>query len=296
MSSKSPHSHGHDDTCWPASTTPRLSASSGQVFAASSVCQSQEATTTSATTRPAWRIDNTLRMRPCQCGTSWWSAPTAHVCASTLARQSARWRSRTTTSRWSAMGPLRGEASPTAQGRTELCSPIRTMSLAPPSRPQRSVRPTVSAPGAVAATLEAAAHTPAVAGGDVMAAPPQQPSAWPAQPPSAVPGADTRGGGGGGADMAVPPQPPSAVTAQPPGLAASTAMSTHQQPPAGPLPAVAATAAPAQQPPAAPLPAAANQQQVVPHWTYDASGQWIWTDWDSWRWTDARGWWQVPMQ
>ena len=41
----------------------------------------------------------------------------------------------------------------------------------------------------------------------------------------------------------------------------------------------------------------ANQQQFVPDWTKDASGQWIWADWDRWRWTDARGWWQVvPMQ
>ena len=110
--------------------------------------------------------------------------------------------------------------------------------------------------------------------------------------------------------MAVPPQPPSAVTAQPPELAvpqqpsaspkakaaaqrlaelagmndatcerivAAAAASSQQQPPAGPLPAVAATAAPAQQPPAAPLPAAANEQQFVPHWTSDDSGQWIWT-------------------
>ena len=144
-------------------------------------------------------------------------------------------------------------------------------------------------------TRGGSARTRGGGGRAAMAAPPQQPSASPAQPPSAVPGAYTRGGRGGAA-MAVPPQPLSAVTAQPPGLAASTAMSSQQQPPAGPLPAVAATAAPAQQPPAAPLPAAANQQQFVPDWTYDASGQWIWTDWDSWRWTDARGWWQVPMQ
>ena len=124
---------------------------------------------------------------------------------------------------------------------------------------------TVSAPGLrgprgslVDDTLEAAAHTPAVAGG---------------------------------AAMAVPPQPPSAVTAQPPGLAAPTAMSFYQQPPAGPLQAKAATRA---------LQAGldlkgagrgagrpgwddaggdkghdedANQQQFVPDWTCDASGQ-----------------------
>ena len=120
--------------------------------------------------------------------------------------------------------------------------------------------------------------------------------------------------------MAVPPQPPSAVIAQPPGLAASTAMSFYQQRPAVPLQARAPL------PPgldrkgagrgagwpgwdddgrgeghavdedAAPLPAAANQQQFVPGWTCDASGQWIWIDWHRWRWTVARGWWQVPMQ
>ena len=117
----------------------------------------------------------------------------------------------------------------------------------------------------------------------------------------------------GGAAMAAPPQPPSAVTAQPPGLAAPTAMSFYQQPPAGPLQAVADSPSHPrwwrpgwngdggheghdEDEDAAPLPAAANQQQFVPDWTYDASGQWIWTDWDSWRWTDARGWWQVPTQ
>ena len=141
-----------------------------------------------------------------------------------------------------------------------------------------------------------------------MAAPPQQPSAWPAQPPSAVPGADTRGGGGG-ADMAVPPQPPSAVTAQPPGLAYRKTM--VQRPSGlweearvaapGPGPQAAPPAAP--QPPgpgaqALPPPAlldyddllAANQQQVAPGWIKGASGQWIWADVGGWRWTYARGW------
>ena len=101
-------------------------------------------------------------------------------------------------------------------------------------------------------------------------------------------------------------------------------MSFYQQPPAGPLQAVAATRAPlpggldrkgagrgagrpgwdddggdeghAVDEDAAPLPAAANQQQFVPGWTCDASGQWIWIDWDRWRWAFGRGWWQVPMQ
>ena len=114
--------------------------------------------------------------------------------------------------------------------------------------------------------------------------------------------------------MAVPPQPPSAVTALPPGLAASTAMSSQQQPPAGPLPAVAWGAVTSQAAPlhtrqaygktmvqrpsglweeAAPQP---GLEQPVPDWTYDASWRWSWTDWDNWRWTDARGWCQVPMQ
>ena len=99
--------------------------------------------------------------------------------------------------------------------------------------------------------------------------------------------------------MAVPPQPPSAVTAQPPGL---PYRQTWVQRPSGlwdVAPLAAPGPGPQAAPPAAPQPPgpgaqalAANQQQFVPRWIKDASGQWIWADVDSWRWTYARGWWQ----
>ena len=103
--------------------------------------------------------------------------------------------------------------------------------------------------------------------------------------------------------MAVPPQPPSAVIAQPPGLAPPTATSFSQQPPAGPLQAVAES------------PShrwwwrqgwedgdgghnGQDKQQFVPHGRYDASGEWTWCDVDGWHWTASGGWKQeqeLPM-